>query len=66
MTNKKKFFASKQFSATAFALGIILAVGGSVFASSIGTNLAVDGTATITGASTVTGVSTLTGLATMT
>ena len=55
MTTYKKFFASKQAGAVAFTAGLILAVTGSVFASSIGSSLSVSGTAGVTGLSTFTG-----------
>ncbi|MDP3778689.1 MAG: hypothetical protein Q8R30_01405 [bacterium] len=55
MTTHKKFFASKQAGAVAFTAGLILAVTGSVFASSIGSSLSVSGTSAITGLSTLTG-----------
>ena len=55
MTTHKKFFASKQAGAIAFTAGLILAVTGSVFASSIGSSLSVSGTAGVTGLSTFTG-----------
>lgn len=55
MKLQKKFFTSKPVAAAAFTVGVILAMGGSVLASSIGTNLSVSGTATVTGASTFTG-----------
>ena len=49
MIINKKFFTNKNFSAIAFTVGVVLAVGGSVIATTLGTNLSVDGTATLTG-----------------
>lgn len=66
MINKQNVFASKYLSLVAFVGGLVLAIGGSAIATSLGTNLSVDGTGIITGASTFTGTSLHTGLATMT
>ena len=67
MTINKKLFTNKKLTTGAFILGVVLAVAGSVVATTIGTNLSVDGTLTNTGAATlsstlaVTGVTTLSG-----
>ena len=61
MKINKKFLTSRSVAVTTFTVGLVLAVSGSVLASSFGTNLVVDGTATLTGVSTFTGSATLNG-----
>ena len=49
MTINKKFFTNKKNIAAAFAVGAVLAMGGSVLATSIGTDLSVTGASTFSG-----------------
>ena len=61
MTINKKFFTNKKNIAAAFAVGTVLAMGGSVLATSIGTDLSVTGNGTVTGTLGVTGATTFSG-----
>ena len=54
MTLQKKFLTNKKASVVAFVVGVTLAVGGSVFATSVGSAISVDTTLTVTGLSTFT------------
>ena len=64
MTINKKFLTSKKITSAAFIAGVALAVAGSVVATSIGTNISVDGTLTNTGAATFSSTIAVTGAAT--